>query len=151
MLDPNLRASPHTKEHTSDDEDHHAHTHRQANHQCQLVEPWGWRGLVMLHGLGVKGNSWTLSSTSSSVRCQIQLDDVQGQGIAWLALEPFPAHAKGNIPVAVARPFRSERGVSFGGIGISQFDRDSRIQWVKVGIPGNIVSCIHDDIRSVER
>lgn len=104
----------------------------------------------MLHGLGVKGNSWTLSSTSSSVRCQIQLDDVKGQGIAGLALEPFSAHAKGNISVAVARPFRSECGVSFGRIGISQLDRDRRIQWVKVGIPGDIVSCIHYDIRSIE-
>lgn len=62
----------------------------------------------MLHGFGVKGNSWSLSSTSSSVRCQIQLDDVEGQGIAWLALEPFSAHAKGNISVAVARSFRSK-------------------------------------------
>lgn len=104
----------------------------------------------MFHGFGMKRNGWSLSSTSSSVRCQIQLDDVESQGIAWFALEPFSAHAKGDISVAVACSFRSKRRVSFGRIGISQLDRDSGIQWVKIGIPGDIVSCIHDDIRSVE-
>lgn len=67
----------------------------------------------------------------------------------WLALEPFFAHAKGNVSVAVVRSFRSESRISFGGIGVSQFDRDRSVQRIEVGVPGDIVSRIHYDIRSV--
>lgn len=67
----------------------------------------------------------------------------------WLILEPLFAHAEGNVSVAVVRSFRSESRISLGGIRVPQLDRDRGVQRVEVGVPGDIVSRIHYDIRSV--
>lgn len=56
-----------------------------------------------------------------------------------------------NVSIAVINPGRGECRVAHGGVCISQFDGDSGVQRVEVGIPRDIISGIDDDIGSIMR
>lgn len=91
----------------------------------------------MLRGFVHERHCGALQGACTLVGCGVEFDDVEGQVVAGLALEPGLVHCDRDVAVVVLGLGGGEDGgaLGAGNVGVVEFDGYGRVDGVVVGVP----------------